>query len=124
VVGLVVIIDGEGELSYIDDDVPMKADKVESGAVAPEKHEVGSAETTDLTKGLGAKSPINLDSEHENVRNENSSLSPPPSFDEAVTNVQTLIGTSNAPGFRGNDLVPLETTSILILETLFFIIVF
>jgi hypothetical protein len=113
VVGLVDIIDGEEELSYIDDDILIETNKVEPKAVAPEKRK-----TANLTKGLEAKSPIDLDSGHENVHDEDLSRSPPPSFDEIERNVQALTGTSDAPKFRGKDYVPLEATSILILETL------
>jgi hypothetical protein len=71
VVGLVDIIDGEEELSYIDDDILIETNKVEPKAVAPEKRE-----TANLTKGLEAKSPIDLDSGHENVHDEDLSRSP------------------------------------------------
>jgi hypothetical protein len=46
------------------------------------------------------------------------SRSLPPTLDDAEPNAQTLIEDSGAPGFGGNDHVPLETTGISILKTL------
>jgi hypothetical protein len=46
------------------------------------------------------------------------SRSPPPSFDEIETNVQALLGTSDALGLGAKDSVPLEATGFLILGTL------
>lgn len=72
----------------------------------------------DLTKGSEANSPTDLDSEHENAHDENLSRSPPPSLEEIEPNAQTLVGTSEALGFGGEDFVPLEATGILLLGIL------
>jgi hypothetical protein len=70
-------------------------------------------EKTDLTKGSEAKVPIDLDSGNvDAVMRICLSRSPPLTFDEAEPNVQALVG---APGFKGNDHVPLQHTGTSIL---------
>jgi hypothetical protein len=62
VVGLVDIISEDEELSYIDEDVMMETDKTDPRLSAPENRDLVLAENADLSKGLEAKSPIDLDS--------------------------------------------------------------
>jgi hypothetical protein len=101
VVGLIGIIDGEEELSYIDEDILMETDKTDPQASAPEKNDMCLTEKADLTKGSEAKSPIDLDSADINVHEEGLSRSPPPTFDEVEQTIQALIRDSGAQYSEG-----------------------
>lgn len=111
------IIDGDEELTYINEDATIETDKTESRVSAQEKGDVRLREDLDPTKGLKARDPIDLASTDTEVPEGGSSRSPPPTFDEVERNVGALTGDDDALGHKGSDRLVLETSGALSLMT-------
>jgi hypothetical protein len=114
------MIDGDEELSYIDEDVKVEIDKSDLQASVRDKASISLPEDTDPAKGSKAGDPIELGSTDTEMPEEKSSRSPPPSFDEVERNTKESIEGGDTLGSKGDDTLLLETLGTMPSKTLSF----